>query len=1319
MASEASPSSADDFILLDAGQIHHLPLRPRRSQYEAEHDSDGVSSDDDLEHVNTPDSVRSLDTQTSTPSPIALFETDSSSTPSSPTLQPSSTTSQHQNSPPRNNGTREDGAQSQKPSDSANVASPELPSATKCHTHVSFDQQIMDLLIEHVLTRRIEQEYGHGRSNDQRLRQQMMTRFRTLPANHSLVKDSLTRIDGSKVLFQGQLRSVMDIADIYHAVFTDVERMALIFLTGCHMLHFTTPCSFYGDFMPAGQDMLHRAMLHEGAAEGRSLAVSIQSTVFARLGMDPTFQDSFDDPRRSTKQPASGPAAINIAGAEAARAQRATTQQALQTTLVNLPYYNYFIDKPVEVPRLTSSTILKRESPEDDNEQNDTGSSPPAKRLQFDPRIPQHVGNAVPLRPTPSADKPSQMSKSETCDQSLCEMPLVLWNGPNHCWNVTEKCYNDTTRYALQYINTRVQALYDFDLTSRMSTKLGIEARRHGDLPYTMHLFLLEQQGMTRLAMCRSTKSQTKDEKSARHAHIPHVQEPNQDPYFEPVGQLRSVVRNLDRDSHDIALSAYGKIWMSEHASRCAAMASPTHKEEFVARMMQDREIVRHFSQHNLRAIDYVFSMDALLVLKCMQFAYSKGVLSAKESEATDPPPRSVLQDMQMQIMLFEKQRRAETVPQRPAPMQQRSAMQSMRVPQTSTTSRGPTYDALSRMQRQQLELQNEWRSSSVGRSHGEPAKEAHANQDADCQLVQRPGMAEDGESLTRGYRHDTLLASSLNRPTPPVLSMKNDPGTAVCGQVDSFTPIAPAKRVEHVAGESQARMDLAEETHGKGKDKGTTVVCPSGPDSSRGPTFLPDPNRKDRLSCIVEHDYQQQLLLLEQQNRKRLRLKKQTEQDRNVTGSDISKPKYTLNNGVLYISFEHWQSGAKIEYNIRADINSVNTSSLSTSFKDVNCLHVSCHGWKSTSERIRQAQKEHWKGVKARLNVAENSAKEEKEPEQVQRQKREENKIAWSLAELNPCLRSHATEDLLHTAVRHYINRPSDKYERSSKTPKTRARTMEWCDTPQIPAEFVVQTSDEIMNDPYLEESSSPSSSTLCEEDTDGFDEEENDDDGKTEPDLPQILIGRYGSHLLFKSGSDHNSSSTFYTVLAGVDKVLPFLEDGLRTFSQKNCICSKVCKTQIRKGSEHEADCQVGIALAYQNPELVGKEREEVRRDAVTNYRLLTETPQWWSTRWIKVKWPSPHEVHNWAVPVKIVDDAFILFRDGSGARPLKAQCSYCNQILDRSHLADRVLHMAGCEGYCRSKGVNPSIVTCGTRRLREIWDDSDAFRLLSAGR
>jgi hypothetical protein len=106
-------------------------------------------------------------------------------------------------------------------------------------------------------------------------------------------------------------------------------------------------------------------------------------------------------------------------------------------------------------------------------------------------------------------------------------------------------------------------------------------------------------------------------------------------------------------------------------------------------------------------------------------------------------------------------------------------------------------------------------------------------------------------------------------------------------------------------------------------------------------------------------------------------------------------------NNGVQWIAFEYSRDRVKAEYTIRCDVESVNVDSLSTEFKNENCVYPrACCG------------KDNYKGN--RLNY-----------------ETECNAVGWALAELNTCLRGK----------RGLIQRAVDSWRNSNQDPRLRSR--------------------------------------------------------------------------------------------------------------------------------------------------------------------------------------------------------------------------------------------------------------------------------------
>ena len=105
--------------------------------------------------------------------------------------------------------------------------------------------------------------------------------------------------------------------------------------------------------------------------------------------------------------------------------------------------------------------------------------------------------------------------------------------------------------------------------------------------------------------------------------------------------------------------------------------------------------------------------------------------------------------------------------------------------------------------------------------------------------------------------------------------------------------------------------------------------------------------------------------------------------------------------NGVQWIAFEYSRDRVKMEYTIRCDVESVETSNLSQEFKSENCVYPrAC------------VPKEQYKGNRLAYET-------------------DCNQVGWALAELNPCLRGK----------RGLIQRAVDSWRNSNQDPRLRSR--------------------------------------------------------------------------------------------------------------------------------------------------------------------------------------------------------------------------------------------------------------------------------------
>lgn len=398
--------------MLDSDHIHDLPIRQRSLRNEAEQDQDiEFSSDDDLEHISRPGSVRSLNTPSPSSSPLLVPALEEEHTAVSSLNLQIDTQSQNPHTsrgcqaahdPPTNETSSPPTDVSQRTTTQAQNTSP------SCHNHASIDQKIIDQLIQHTLTLRLEQEHGHGSSKDQKLRQKMMSRFRGLPAEHSFVKNSVSQVDGSKALFQGQQRSHEELQHIYRLVFTDVERMALNFVMECHVRHFRAACTFSDAVIPSDRRQLYQAMLQPGNKDAKRLARQIQTKILESLDKESSHRELFDNLRWQTKlrirtpyslrfheKPCEPIKPMNSEGdadsdwkvriASDPQHQLANMRCIFYETMCNLPNERYSPNDNCNYPICMIPTSVKREPPEDDVESGPC-LSPPLKKFQPDRR---------------------------------------------------------------------------------------------------------------------------------------------------------------------------------------------------------------------------------------------------------------------------------------------------------------------------------------------------------------------------------------------------------------------------------------------------------------------------------------------------------------------------------------------------------------------------------------------------------------------------------------------------------------------------------------------------------------------------------------------------------------------------------------------------------------------------------------------------------------------------------------------------------------------------------------------------------------------
>lgn len=370
------------------------------------------------------------------------------------------------------------------------------------------------------------------------------------------------------------------------------------------------------------------------------------------------------------------------------------------------------------------------------------------------------------------------------------------------------------------------------------------------------------------------------------------------------------------------------------------------------------------------------------------------------------------------------------------------------------------------------------------------------------------------------------------------------------------------------------------------------------------------------------------------------------------------------------------------MEYTIRTDTESVSTDMLQWHFKDANCLHEYCEGWISTMERIRQSRSAHLRRHDDNGNsTTEYGSGQDDDSADILREKLKENKIAWSLAKLNPCLRWHEKKELLGIAVRHLISlRESSipipaEAQSESGTPVT---NMNDTHVGFIGNPFVIQSPVDIMNDAHLEETSS--------------DEYEDDlscvsEEVAADSEFPVAFIDAQGIRYMTFDFCLRSISGTqyagYYTVRADVESIRSSMS---RSFLHDECICQDEWKRPQRGRSthRHHNDCDVALALSRLNPILQGKENEKLRWAAMVHYKFMAILEQQSLTQSDRRK--DYGRLLNPVVMYEVVEGGFVLFMRTPEDGTPGAQCRYCNMIVDGMGYRGRATHMARCDGYLR---------------------------------
>lgn len=1077
MASTTPSDTLDDFVVLEPNRRQELPLRQRPCHDEAERDIDSFSTDDELEHISSPGSVRSLGTLSPSPSVVRddLIA-------SSPILQLTESSSTHEQAVMESNGvqrTSRNGFRLNTPL----IQIPEpatyslMPSLAymPCHDHQTIDHQVMDLLIENALNARIEKDLGNASPDDRELRRQMMARYRSLPAEHFVVQKSMAQMEGSKILYPGQCRSMSEVEFIYHNVFTPVEHMALNFLAECHMRHFEISCSFYGSFMPRGRDRLFEAMLQPGASKGKDLALNIQMTVLQRLDINRAFKNHFDGLRRQTRSRVdflpvqclqSGPQMNTTLGdhmsGESGGAmdamdinqwRLAVLRQVFLSTIENLPNKNYQSDDPVDT---ASAVSLKRENPEDESEQHSAALNLPNKKPTLATRttardyechsvIPSAVSQTFPsCYETPSFTKVTR--------QPLEQVQTRL----------SSQRYENLTRIGILRISHKIAQMEAEDRQARLQSSIYKTVTRGPfEMPHAVCLVVLGEQ-------CRSSRERAKESASNHNNHAspcPRHQQPpvESDPYFQPAGFLSETFKHLNCDGKDKLLSKHEKAWICQYIMNKSTLGWPVNKD--MTKVVSDSAIAQHVNENGLGFADYYYRMEAMMMIKCMRLLTRRGYLlnhatigcqQQKETRISlerddqsegDKASRSnstVFNDhfsAQSRIALSgadspTREYRQDTLLAQSTQLPAEIGSCSFRMPLSNF---GTNLDGNAGMAAQK---KPQWGNSFA------PAMRAHdsdktlktwkdrsilleGNRERGGQQNLENQVVTQGDRLTKVYQESWAPLDTLPFRTRRSTTMadRKQPGqtSESHNELETWTTSSsPPQQVSNTFVDSRATRTFYDAVSSKMRSaKQRQAMEPAS------------------QASIHQQDYEEQLRLLELANRRRL-FANHEEQIRLLDGQNVGRhmaakqqaksggsdeapyqcdagrsesdstpksPALVQYNGTDWMQFEFEQSRVKMEYCVRADVDSVDTDKMTLWFKDTNYIHAVCEGWRAAT----QAQTRRFETSQTEL---ESHVDEQREPESpgILRKKAIENKLAWSLAELNPCLRGK--RDLLRTAV-------------------------------------------------------------------------------------------------------------------------------------------------------------------------------------------------------------------------------------------------------------------------------------------------------------
>lgn len=322
------PAILNDYVVVENGVTLVLPIRAHYPPQQNLSEVDKLLSDDEIELVSRPGSVRSLGSPSPTISAIDVDEhgnREGSTTESShgdryvkiasthipevqaqakegkphsdassqPAVEGSSnsTSSSAQNEAYRYQRSSDDtfpGAGMlvpiKPPTDIQARMKPSLesPASRCCTSHIEVDHHVFDLLIDSALNTQLRGAPQSDDSSKRQARLLIMARLRSLPTYHPVVREAMKLGPWGAYLLPRRRLGPTEIKRIYQDLFTDTEKTALLLLIECHKKHFAKTCHFADAFDLASAELLH-SVDSDTFFEGLMLAFSTQYDCFAQI----------------------------------------------------------------------------------------------------------------------------------------------------------------------------------------------------------------------------------------------------------------------------------------------------------------------------------------------------------------------------------------------------------------------------------------------------------------------------------------------------------------------------------------------------------------------------------------------------------------------------------------------------------------------------------------------------------------------------------------------------------------------------------------------------------------------------------------------------------------------------------------------------------------------------------------------------------------------------------------------------------------------------------------------------------------------------